>query len=66
MLFLDMVVNSLLLVPTCPGYGILGGINAPTGLLLGRWSLVITYASRLYVGFWDILKGELRSFLMAP
>ena len=53
------------LAPTCPGYVISGGINALVGSLPGQWTLVTTCASRLYVGFWVVLKGQLRSFLMA-
>ena len=54
------------LAPTRPAYDIVGGINVPMVFLPGLWNLVTINASRLYVGFWDILTGQLRSFLVAP
>ena len=54
----------VVLVPTCFGYGIWGGINVLMVLLRGRQGLVTTSASRLYVGVLGFLKGQQRSFLV--
>ena len=51
------------LVPTCPGYGIWGGINVLMVLHQDHWNPVIINASRLFAGFWDILKGSAADLL---
>ena len=56
----------VVLDPTCQGFVIWGGINAPMVLPPDHWNRVITNASVLCVGFCVILKIQQRSFLMDP